>query len=163
MLTCTFFHNIFSLHFKRVFLCVSSKGDKTNDLMAKMTRFISFFKSTDDVVSAPCPMCVWIPYVSMEMMSVWNPGKIWSMDLCEAVFFSLDTNMVFLVQGCTFLTTMYSNVSQLRQFLTCEVRSVFAVGGLCPRGRSQHPWCPPTGYPPLTRFHASQGDHQNYL
>lgn len=46
-----------------------SKGDKTNDLMAKMTRFISFFKSTDDEVSAPCPMCVWIPYVSMEMMS----------------------------------------------------------------------------------------------
>lgn len=35
--------------------------------------------------------------------------------------------------------------------LTCEVRSFFAVGAvLCPRGRSQHPWCPPTGYPPLT-------------
>lgn len=49
---------------------MSLNGDKTNDLMATMTRFFFFFsKSTDDVVSAPYPMCVWIPYVSMEMIS----------------------------------------------------------------------------------------------
>ena len=38
-------------------------------LMAKVTRFISFFFKSTDVVSAPCPMGVWSPYVSMEMMS----------------------------------------------------------------------------------------------